>query len=379
MNLVSSFRNFALIFLCFAPGATSQHNARLPESDLALALGGGGFLSVTDMAGLTSGLLSVLMKEDPALVLSDNALFESGLFDRVGSISSISGGSWFAAKLAYSADFRKMIEFVAKSQVISSSNDLKGSLQQVTKAYNGLYTKELLDISKRGEDTVWYKVVSSLLAPFKDSRLITELFHGMNALAEEMEQSLGFLGLLKELNPDHFVEYVLSDIPSTMLIGDPVQDWAKDKQWRIIVSALTPNKSENKNPLSISTVNVLYDVWGLGDFRGDFMEYSIEPRPETIMIPVGFSSILGCQECAAPYPYDSSGLLAQYSTHFKGKFNWETWTAKKGPKGMGATMTENGNFADTPIHGPVGASSAFIGILSAVSKDLVRVFKEADV
>lgn len=97
MNLVSSFR-FAFVFLCFAPGATSQHNARLPESDLALALGGGGFLSVTDMAGLTAGLLSVLMKEDPALVLSDNALFESGLFDRVGSISSISGGSWFAVK-----------------------------------------------------------------------------------------------------------------------------------------------------------------------------------------------------------------------------------------------------------------------------------------
>lgn len=93
------------------------------------------------------------------------------------------------------------------------------------------------------------------------------------------------------------------------------------------------------------------------------MEYSIEPKPDAIMLSVGFSSILGCKECAAPYPYDSSGLMAQYSTQFKGKSNWNTWTAKKGPKGMGATMTEIGNFADTPIHDPVGARSAFIGAL----------------
>jgi hypothetical protein len=145
-----------------------------------------------------------------------------------------------------------MIEFVAKSQAITSGDDPKGALQQVINAYNGLYTKELLDIAMRGEDTPWYKIASSLLAPFKDNAIITLLFSGMNGLAEQAKQSLGFLGLLKELNPDHFswanvVEYVLSDILSSMLIGDPVQDWAKDKQWRIIVSDITPNKSEDRS------------------------------------------------------------------------------------------------------------------------------------
>jgi hypothetical protein len=102
---------------------------------VALALGGGGFLSVTDMTGLTAGLLSVLMQEDNKLLESDNALSQSGLFDRVGSISSISGGSWFISKLAYSQKFREMIESVAKSQTLScidSSGDLKANLKAVS-------------------------------------------------------------------------------------------------------------------------------------------------------------------------------------------------------------------------------------------------------
>ena len=73
---------------------------------MALALGGGGFLSTTDMAGLTAGLLSVLMTKDASLGAKkdkgEDSLVESGLFSRVETINSISGGSWFASKLIYS-------------------------------------------------------------------------------------------------------------------------------------------------------------------------------------------------------------------------------------------------------------------------------------
>ncbi len=94
------------------------------EANVSLALGGGGFLSTAEMTGFTAGLLSVLMKKNDSLGAKNNgedSLLESGLFSRVESINSISGGSWFASKLIYSEQYRRMIEELAFAKAKGAS------------------------------------------------------------------------------------------------------------------------------------------------------------------------------------------------------------------------------------------------------------------
>jgi hypothetical protein len=209
----SSVRELLLLACLVSTTVVAQERRLPPEADVALALGGGGFLSVTDMAGLTAGLLSVLMKQDPSLQNDDNALANSGLFNRVESISSISGGSWFAAKLAYSKDFRTMIENVAKA---SQAN--KNSMKKVAEVYSAL--DRSLELAESGQDNWLAKSLSAIIAKFAS--------YGIGTFTEATKQSLGFLGTLaaKEKLPlqwSTITKYVLDDIPENTKFGSPVQ------------------------------------------------------------------------------------------------------------------------------------------------------------
>jgi len=287
-----------------------------PNGEVALALGGGGFLSVAEMAGLTSGLLSVLMKKSTELVASDNALAESGLFSRVTSINSISGGSWFTSRLAYSENFTSTIEEVAKQQVISSAvtgRPRNETIQEVTKTYNknDLYLK----LIKEGEDT---PIASKLTAV---GNLVTKIESIITRNAKDLPEATqqafgligtlldkGFLGNLKLLPIQWFdvVTKVLGDIPDGTTFGDPVQEWAVDKKWRIIVSAETPNST---NP----------DLFFDGS-KKNYLKYNLDPAPPSIFIPVTFSTILGNKSQNEPATYeDATGLLSTYEVVYKGR------------------------------------------------------------
>ena len=395
MRFFQSTIHQLVLLACLNPWTpiTAQHNDRLPDADVALALGGGGFLSVTDMAGLTSGLLSVLMKQNSTLIDDDDALANSGLFNRVGSISSISGGSWFAAKLAYSKDFRTMIEDVAKAQA-TSDKSIEGTLKVVRDAYNAMYTSKTLAIAEVGEDTELFKKLESFLAPLT----------GFGALPEEAKQSLAFLATLKAGDKAHFswsdvTGFVLNDIPPTATIGDPVEAWAQDKNWKIIVSAVTPKENifgpdmrrllkanrlynDGENFLEY-TVDVgpenknLFETWV--DFV-DVLDFLPPTHPKEMLLPASFSAVLGCRDCAAPYPFDSSspGLLETYEVQYAGKNSGKDFTDKGAEKSVGMDAFKlNGkdNFSDTPIHGPVGASSAFVGALT-LSEPVAELFQK---
>jgi hypothetical protein len=128
MRFIKSCIHKLILLACVVtvPSVIAQDERRLPpEANVALALGGGGFLSTTDMAGLTAGLLSVLMTKDGSLGVKkdkgEDSLVESGLFSRVETINSISGGSWFASKLIYSEQYRRMIEELAFAKAKGAS------------------------------------------------------------------------------------------------------------------------------------------------------------------------------------------------------------------------------------------------------------------
>ena len=91
-------------------GRSTHHRQRIsppppPPPHLALALEGGGFRALTNCAGLTAGLLAATFSLD---------LESSELHESVRWVSSVSGGSWFAASLIYSRDFRNMVERMAR-------------------------------------------------------------------------------------------------------------------------------------------------------------------------------------------------------------------------------------------------------------------------
>ena len=205
---------------------------RLPlEANVALALGGGGFLSTAEMTGFTAGLLSVLMKKNDSLGAKNNgedSLLESGLFSRVESINSISGGSWFASKLIYSKNFRRMIETLAFAKAKQGA-----CVAEVSE----IYRKEdsfvkLADLAENAPVIKWldnfYRVFSKLADDIVKSDILPE------RLPEALKQALGWIliiaknealegsGDLKPLKWETVVKYILDDIENYKF-GDDVQ------------------------------------------------------------------------------------------------------------------------------------------------------------
>ena len=94
MRFIKSCIHKLILLACVVtvPSVIAQDERRLPpEANVALALGGGGFLSTAEMTGFTAGLLSVLMKKNDSLGAKNNgedSLLESGLFNNNAKINS---------------------------------------------------------------------------------------------------------------------------------------------------------------------------------------------------------------------------------------------------------------------------------------------------
>jgi hypothetical protein len=338
------------LLACVTLSASAQEDIIRPGDvpDVALGLGGGGFLSVTDMSGLTSGLLSVLMQQDPNLVDSNNALAESGLFSRVKSINSISGGSWFASMLAYSNTFRTTLEEVAKAQAkTSDSNKVADIYNQRDKIYR---------LSQSGlQKTPLGKLASLLNNALK-------VVKKSDGLPQSALQAVGLIATLIDRGvigeqplPIQWYDvlgYILEDDMQGLTFASPVQDWAIGKKWRVIVSVVAPNGTEE------------YDTIFNGNDQ-NYLRYSIFPSPPVEFLPARFSAVLGDPNAPAD-EFDSSGLLSKYQVKYSGKDFPFTLLLKEQPWakssfGISASLNEQDNFSDMPIQGPVSASSAFVG------------------
>ena len=189
---------------------------------MALALGGGGFLSTTDMAGLTAGLLSVLMTKDASLGAKkdkgEDSLVESGLFSRVETINSISGGSWFASKLIYSEQYRRMIEELAFAKAKGAS------IAELSE----IFQKEdsIVKLANLAENTPTVKLIETFYQSLSILGVSKELLKGF----PELKQSLGLILTIVEnegnklpLQWETVVKYVLGDDIENYKFGHDVQ------------------------------------------------------------------------------------------------------------------------------------------------------------
>jgi len=359
----SSVRKFFLLAGIFGSvHVFAQERYGLHEdAKIALTFGGGGFLSTTDMTGITAGLLAVLMHKNNTLQLTNNALFQSGLFSKVESINSISGGSWFAARLAYSEKYRQMVESVALAKIEG---------MDVAKTF---ITKDT--ILKFAEKGLQEKLTGRLFKLLIEG-LQRINFRGDDDALEAVKQFVGLLAVLKNNKGDKNIQweeagsFILDDIQNFTL-GHPVQDWAKGKNWRIIVSAVTPPKGAGllkKGP------DVIFS-----DFPKAKLEYTIDSN--VLYFPVKFSTILGYPNAplSVTDKYDSSdeGLLSTYNVEYDG-FNLDKKKILAGKipvlcvdylegesiDGINAILSDLNNFKDMPLVGPVSASSAFAGTLT---------------
>ena len=88
---------------------SSVNDTSVVSSSVGLALEGGGFLSHAAFTGLTVGFMKGLRARSKQYRGKTDEHALEALFSNVDVISSVSGGSWFFAGLAYSESFSKQV------------------------------------------------------------------------------------------------------------------------------------------------------------------------------------------------------------------------------------------------------------------------------
>lgn len=334
------------------------------KKHVALALSGGGFKSVADQSGMIAGLLAVLMKQSLDLQKNDSPLASSELLGNVLTVTSISGGSWFASSLAYSKSFRIMIEDLARA---AASNKESSGI------FNTRYSKRFNDLAKGADVDKGPEFLA------KAKKAISFLHNG--AIPEAMEFGLLMTAFLYQQNEQHvswssFVSHILmDDIGETM--GSSVQEWAVGKALAIVTSVISPIPARmlTKNPFDRDYIWYKSDGNNvLNIFESNHLFYNMEQPKEcqATLIPARFSVILGAAKSTpAPLPYGPSvldGIHVNYKGSNSSDDNWnlpQKFNATS-DLGIAASLNDRESFYDTPISGPVAASSSVIGILTMI-------------
>ena len=221
MNIIRYSALKKLVFLvCVitAPSVLAEDKSCLSDeaNGVALTLGGGGFLSTTEQAGFTAGLLAYTLNQDQSLGL-ENSLYESGLFGNVTSINSISGGSWFAAKLIYSKKYVHLMEMLAYAKARKQAD--RASLSDIF---------EQNDVFQQLVDTAQNKLFASRFL-----KMVSREFPG-NEILQDLQKFEEYLGLIlkvakdqKGKNPINWQTvvdyYILGDDDKDVTFGSDVQ------------------------------------------------------------------------------------------------------------------------------------------------------------
>jgi hypothetical protein len=234
------------------------------------------------MTGLTAGLLSVICRQQkqnnkqnknhkpvpsvfditPQPPEEECTLEQTQLYGKVRTISSISGGSWFAAKLIYSSQFLDMVESVATNTASSSSSDADADGDEdenenaqtqarqllllhsaIATQYNVAFSDPFISLGQNaakaeGADFLNAVLVSSQLPEeYRQTLLLLNALRGRGGRDGQHTQVVSWLDAM---------ELVLADIPKNATLGGDsditslVQPWAEGKNWAIIVSVVTP-------------------------------------------------------------------------------------------------------------------------------------------
>jgi len=184
---------------------------------------------------------------------------------------------------------------------------------------------------------------------------------------------IDFLSRVFETSDNSFlwrdiVQYIAPDIPKNTTFSDEVQEWAAGKKWALSAAAVLPSV-----PQDSFLVRNEYLWWNNGYYDlQEYLSYTTSQKSDVHYnrerhIPVMFSHLLGSPEgTSAPGPF-AAPLLNDFQLEYSGlywcDFCWfwpETPQATYSNK-LTPTLFNNISFADTPIFGPLAASSAAAG------------------
>ena len=332
----------------FALCATTKEN-------VALCFEGGGFLAFAVHSGLISGLLRSANAEGKS---TSYHLAGSKLLDRVETVVSNSGGTWFASELMYSKEFLQVIEDMAKTDPSKAASIFK-------KKWTLPWIKKLAPDSD---------LPSWLVAAI--DRLVNKIT-GNPGIVEDIRMLMYFWGSNEGLTWHNFVETLLqvtAGMKSDLTLGSPVNRWCKGKSWILNTSTMSPSGRSN-----------VY-VWTGGLLDREQLKYTTK-SPGAVhndMSPTRFSVVLGDPTAKAPLPIAATDVLTSNVLSYEGstpRWWWQQQEYRSDAKSPG--MLLQGPQADLNLPAAVACSSAFLAGLATgsegatVEKDIRRYAKRS--
>lgn len=314
----------------------SQELLGAASASVALCLEGGGWRAQSSDAGFVSGMLAYLAKKDQI----EPRLSESGLLDRFDHFSTVSGSTWFFASMAYSEGYRSLLEAMAASPGNASA------------LYNKRFTTPYLKATD--VDPAWFdlkaKVARDVAARIlgkgdEDSLFLAQYFLSTKFTWNEFTEVL--LSSTAQIGPD-------------VQLGSPVQEWAKDKTWLVVHSALFPTGTDK--------ARLFQGDWTIP--QASYVALNSSALPE--VLPAKFSIRMGAGvDSSAPHEYVPATAV---SGSVQLDFRSEVVPVLDSPHATSAPLDSRdfsgGAMTDSagklPVVGVASASSAAAGIAPAL-------------
>lgn len=225
---------------------------RKTSSEVALCFEGGGLKALTVYAGLTTAMLAAGKKYKG----HSPKLGDSGLYDRFGHISSVSGGTWFAASLIYSEHFARLIDNMASMHDKAGAQFDEGWTQRWRKQSSGQSTilPKLEDLIREVHSNFGEKAEMTLMT-------LAELRHFFNE-EKHMHARFSWTSLTEELLE------CTADLPPALQAGSKhVMPWSRDKLWLVNHVVVTPTDGSYMKLPPFEAVPVrahMFQTFGIG-------------------------------------------------------------------------------------------------------------------
>ena len=301
------------------------------KENVALCLKGGGFLAFAVHSGLISGLLRSANAEGKS---TSYHLADSKLLDRVETVVSNSGGTWYAAELMYSKEFLNVTEEMAKKDPLEAESIFKESWTQQW-------------INK-------LKPYSHSDLPSWAQKLVHRIAKDHPGVAEDVRMLMYFWKTNEGLTWYNFVETLLqvtAGMKADLTFGSRVNTWCKGKSWILNTSTMSPSG------------NSIVHVWDGGTLDQKHLKYTTKSAGALCndMSPTRFSVVLDDPTAKAPLPIAAADVLTSNVLSYEGASFFRTkYKADAETPGM----LLQGPQADLNLTAAVASSSAFLAGLA---------------
>merc|ERR1740139_1160633 len=320
-------------------------------AEKAIAFGGGGLKSVVDQIAVVSSLLAARVRNEGG----DVTLTSTGLMDNIDIITGISGGAWFSTNLAYSEQFRKMVESIAEYSLSGELSNIKGKFVDD-------YARALIDAAD-SSDGIGLPLFTFLSELIGDPGFI--MF--VDLISSIYEKNNNTLFSWKDLMP-----YVVPGVSEDATFSHEPQEWAIGKKLGVCAAVAMPPVPEDS--FLLRNEYLWWDRTSLG--REQYLLYTTESVSGADLnrerhIPVLFSHTLGSPDGEkAPYRFISPALSDFKITYSGVSWCQFCWLWPDSPEAeFNGKISPNGaeevSFSRTPLYGALAASSAAVAFLTS--------------